>query len=437
MVRKRTDALPAAILPLLITGCLMPGAEPATQKAQAPSDAARSDAQVTDDREVAASPSERERLENLRLVEAFLERTRQDELDESPVDAPRVASRALEGVESGHGGAERRDRDRPQEANPNPVRIETPDTTPAQRDASQALANQHLEIEPHQPEAPRQAKPVVRGVSVRVAGAARGDDSDTRQAAPQVTNAPLDIRAGQAGPTLTELVDQLVDQLADQLAGTDDIDEQWRLSLIRLALGEDRAAAEVSENLSPEARRMLSTFVAAATAARRAARDPSMVSPIDLDAAGALHSAMRELADPVVDSIAFCRRVGSFGVFDEMDESAFTSGASTQTIVYCQVRNFTSVPTAEGQYRTLLGTQMRIMTADGGTVWEDEVAEIEDICRDRRSDFFIAKRITLPDTLEPGEHVLKVFVEDKLSGKGHEAARRFHIGGPGAKLAGS
>jgi hypothetical protein len=207
--------------------------------------------------------------------------------------------------------------------------------------------------------------------------------------------------------------------------------------MIRLALGEDQAAGEISENLSPEARRILSTFVQTAGAARRAARDPMMVASSDLDSAGALHATLKALADPVVESISFCRRVGTFGVYDEMAEEDFVAGRSTATIVYCEVRNVTSSPTADGQHRTLLGTQMRILTADGRTVWEEEVPEIEDLCRNRRTDFFLAKRIALPAELEPGEYVLKVFVEDKLSGKGHEGARRFHIGQPGAKLAGS
>ncbi len=98
-----------------------------------------------------------------------------------------------------------------------------------------------------------------------------------------------------------------------------------------------------------------------------------MVTSGDLDSTGALHSAMKDLSDPVVESITFCRRVATFGVYDEMAEADFVAGRSTPTIVYCEVRNLASSPTADGRHRTLVGTQMRIMTADGRTVWEEEV----------------------------------------------------------------
>ena len=54
-------------------------------------------------------------------------------------------------------------------------------------------------------------------------------------------------------------------------------------------------------------------------------------------------------------------------------------------------------------------------------MWHYEEPDIEDLCRQRRMDFFIAQRVALPPTLPAGEYVLKVLVEDKLSGRAHEA----------------
>ncbi len=431
MFRKRTEALLAAALPLVLSGCLSPFTKTTAHPSQRVVDQIELDSPTTGDRALVDAAAEMERLDNLARVEAFLERTREARVQDPPAQSDRLASHNADRRDVRRrvqGDALRSEADSARSNLAQPVErpARTSDESP-----QRVVANQHVELEAVVPDDPMPAKPVVKSVSIRSGEIDRGASEPVPD--PQVTNAPIDIRGTRTGPTLT----QLVDELADELVGTNDIDEQWRLTMIRLALGEDQAAGEISENLSPEARRILSTLVSAATAARRAARDPQMVAASDLESAGALHSAMMELADPVVESITFCRRVSTFGVYDEMPEADFVAGRSTPTIVYCEVRNLASSPTADGQHRTLVGTQMRIMTADGRTVWEEEVPEIEDLCRRRRADFFLAKRIALPSTLEPGEYVLKVFVEDKLSGKGHEGIHRFHIGSVGTKLAGS
>ena len=431
MFCKRTEALLAAALSLGLSGCLTPFARPADPPAQRVVDQVESESPTTDHLAIVDAAAEMERRDNLARVEAFLERTREAEVQHPSAQSDRLASRDLDRRDTQsqvRGDSLRREAD---PARSNPAEPVDRSARTHERSPERVVANQHVELEAVAPDDPMPAKPVVKSVFIRSGAIDRGRSEPVLD--PQVTNAPIDIRGARTGPTLT----QLVDELADRLVGTDDIDEQWRLTLIRLALGEDQAAGEISENLSLEARRILSTFVSAATAARRAARDPQMVAASDLESAGALHSAMMELADPVVESITFCRRVSTFGVYDEMDDADFVAGRSTPTIVYCEVRNLASSPTADGQHRTLVGTQMRIMTADGRTVWEEEVPEIEDLCRRRRGDFFLAKRIALPSTLQPGEYVLKVFVEDKLSGKGHEGVHRFRIGPVGTKLAGS
>ena len=68
-----------------------------------------------------------------------------------------------------------------------------------------------------------------------------------------------------------------------------------------------------------------------------------------------------------------------------------------------------------------------VLSADGKSMWQREEPEIKDICRQRRTDFFLAQRVTLPPTLPAGEYVLKVYVEDKLSGRASEATHPFTI----------
>jgi hypothetical protein len=220
-------------------------------------------------------------------------------------------------------------------------------------------------------------------------------------------------------------VDRVVAQLEKRAAQLPGIESEWPLRLIQMALGRDREAASISSALSPDARRVLAALIQVASAARGAAADSTTVGDDLLNKVDELKRSLTEKADPVVSSVSLCRKVVTFGVYDEMKNEEFVSGRTTQTIVYCEIRNFRSDETEDHKFRTVLATRLEVLSAAGTSVWQREEPAIEDVCRRRRSDFFLAQRITLPATLPAGEYVLKVFVEDKLAGKADEATRPF------------
>ena len=75
-------------------------------------------------------------------------------------------------------------------------------------------------------------------------------------------------------------------------------------------------------------------------------------------------------------------------------------------------------------------------SASGQSVWRHEEPEIVDVCRQQREDFFLAQMVTLPGTLGPGEYVLKVTVQDALSGKSNQAMLRFTLNSTSLAAAG-
>jgi hypothetical protein len=119
-----------------------------------------------------------------------------------------------------------------------------------------------------------------------------------------------------------------------------------------------------------------------------------------------------------------------------MMREEFVAGRSTSTIVYYEIRNLRSEETRDYQFRTLLATRLEMFTLDGKSVWRREEPEIEDLCRQRRTDFFVAQRIALPPAIPAGEYILKVYAEDKLSGMATEASHQFSIFSP-MSIAGS
>ncbi len=223
------------------------------------------------------------------------------------------------------------------------------------------------------------------------------------------------------------MVDRIISTLKTRAAGSNDFESEWRLRLVQLAFQPDAEAAEVSPDISQEARSLLTALIRAAVAVRRAMRNPLLVGEEALAGVNELREVLTRRADPVVTAVAFCRKVVTFGVYEEMAAGDFVAGRTIQTIVYSEIRNFQSDRTDDGKFRTRLATRLEVLTADGQSVWQHEEPEIADFCRRRRTDFFIAQRIALPPTLPAGDYVLKVMVEDKRSGRVSETSTPFVI----------
>ncbi len=353
-----------------------------------------------------------ERLANLAAVQDFLDRTaryalREDQDQHPPVPAEPNDDGTRPGIVDDQTSENR-------ETLASKMRAAV---APSSASGEKVVANASVELVDPQPIIPALALPVVKQVSIRSAPVV-SDDRDG-ESPRNTTNAPLSLGARGRAVTLEEIVADL----KQRAKNTSDLDAQWRLSLIQLALGRNTEAGNLSANLSPDTRRILTAFVEAGTAARSAARNPFMVGDHALGAVEGLREVLAELADPVISTIALCRQVVTFGVYERMAPEDFIAGRTTQTIVYCEVRNFSSEPTADGRYRTRLASRIELLTAsDGKSVWQLDEPKIEDICHQRRTDFFLAQRATLPPTLPAGEYVLKVGVEDKLSGKVGEAS---------------
>lgn len=296
----------------------------------------------------------------------------------------------------------------------------TQTTSPAP--ATQAFANAQVDLAAPAESAPVTplAIPVVHRVSVRTP--APPTNSTASEPVNATVNTPLRVH----GEVERNLFESVLAQLADE-ADNDDFEAQWRLRLAQLALGSQDAARTLPYELTGTERHILQGLVDVGLAVSRAARDPVHAAENALARIDELRTTLVGLADPTITTVAFCRRVVTFGVYEEMETTEFGAGQTVHTIVYCEIRNFTSELTEDERYRTLLGTRLEALTADGQSVWEHEEPDIEDLCRRRRTDFFLAQRIALPPTLPPGDYILKVLVEDHLGGKAHEASHPFSI----------
>lgn len=273
---------------------------------------------------------------------------------------------------------------------------------------------------------PSPAAPVVKSLSLRAPPTVLG--TAVEPARTNATNQPLDVHAGEADAS----PDRLLAVLESRARAGGGWDGEWSWRLGQLAFGASVAAEEVGPSLAPAERSLMAGVVGLVAAVPAAAKAPGPALETALTQAEALHRLLAERADPVLAAVALCRKVVTFGVFEEMAPDDLVAGRSTPSIVYCEIRNLSAERTAEGDYRTRLATRLELLTAAGESIWRHEEPEIVDTCRRRRTDFFIAQRITLPATLAAGEHVLKVTVEDLQSGRVNEALHRFTVAATGA-----
>ena len=115
---------------------------------------------------------------------------------------------------------------------------------------------------------------------------------------------------------------------------------------------------------------------------------------------------------------AFCNRVDAFGNITRYERDEFLPGE--KVLAYVEVRNFTSQPTADGQYRTQMKTTTEIYRGDGSTgeaglvmrkLGESKAYNAGSLL----NDYFNSYEIVLPSDLTLGPHILKLIVEDELS----------------------
>jgi len=356
------------------------------------------------------TPVEQEEA-GLAAVEEFLRRTEGYDQSSEEASAARTAA-----APSPPSDPLRRDTVRP------PVASQAP----SEPVPDEVVTNAQVTLQGGPIERPELTIPALQAVRVRPASV--DEAPDARPVPTTIANQPLAMESGRSGAPGT--TDQFLKLLQSQAAEKGDFDAEWRLRLVQLALNHPADPEEYSSKLSADARDLLAALVGAGHAVRAAARDPLDFGDEALRRVEGLREVLADRADPIVAVVAFCRTVVTFGVYEEMPDTSFIAGRSIRAIVYSEIENLRSELTPEGQYRTSLSTRIEVLTEDGAPVWEREEPEIVDVCRRRRSDFFVAQRITLPPTLAAGEYVLKVMVQDQLSGKAHESSLRFPIHSP-------
>jgi hypothetical protein len=255
-------------------------------------------------------------------------------------------------------------------------------------------------------------RPLPRLLSVQVLAGSKADVAQPALPPRPQSNQPLSTLTQTQRHALDELLEELRRQVAEH---PNDLERQLQLRMLHLIRGEPAAALEETPNADQDNLQLLRGLVQIIDGVQRI--------PAVGDAGPALgvvrefEQLLQERSDLVVPRVALCRQVRSFGDYQPIEPPVFTSGQDHPVIVYVEVANFLSAPTTDERFRTALNLQAEVLTPDGKQVWSKDAQAIEDISRNRRRDFFLAQVIRLPASLESGDYVLRVLVEDTLAAK--------------------
>ncbi len=126
---------------------------------------------------------------------------------------------------------------------------------------------------------------------------------------------------------------------------------------------------------------------------------------------------LKERAPLELKNVTFCHKIEGYGEYNTYQKDEFTPGQ--RVLIYAEIGNFHSELSAEGIYRTRLKSTLQVFSADS----PDEPVEVktypvtEDFCRNHRRDYFHSYVVDIPVRCARGSHVLKLVIEDELSGK--------------------
>ncbi|MCA9268596.1 MAG: hypothetical protein KDA41_09005, partial [Planctomycetales bacterium] len=148
---------------------------------------------------------------------------------------------------------------------------------------------------------------------------------------------------------------------------------------------------------------------------------------VELRDAGDRLAAISELQ---IKNLTFCTGAHSFGSYEtsvadgpwqHKDYRDRKFEAEQPVVMYFEVDSFaseqhTSREFPDGAWRTSLRGSYSIVDASGRPVEQRELKLRDDLCQNRRRDYFVAYKMWMPK-LNPGHYSLELLVEDALAGK--------------------
>ncbi|MBN1345268.1 MAG: hypothetical protein JXQ73_21425 [Phycisphaerae bacterium] len=317
---------------------------------------------------------------------------------------------------------------------PTPKVEPKPPTTPPGQTGFQVPAPPTIETKPAKSRRQQVAKapPTAANVTVKAPEKTKAAETPGKVAQP--------MRPAETTPLAKQDLKALIDEkLKEVAANPNDLEKQMVLRLLYLADNQPKnAVAEIPGTNAPIQAIIDRLMRVNITAYQSKGRDPAVAATKLLSNVEELREFLMKHADLDITTLKLCTKVDGFGVYEEVKSRRFPARPSAnrpnRAIVYCEVKNFTAVPTEDSRFRVLLAQKIKVLNKDGDTVFETADEDIPFVSHRRLEDFFLVQLLELPTNLPPGKYVLRTYIEDKLAAKAQEKELPFELTqSPGGK----
>ena len=222
-----------------------------------------------------------------------------------------------------------------------------------------------------------------------------------------------EVRELQSGGSSDAWEQRIVQRVHDY---PDDLEAQLNYELLEYLQERQVPDMATMASLAPEDHEVLSALMDGLSNFRNGIRaDSNMLLSEKIAPLVEMSDRLKEQAELTLPTVALCTSVSSFGSFTPVADAKFQAGRENEVIVYCEVQNFASRLNTQGLWETKLTMETVLYTEDGEPVWPDnpQAEPVDDVCRERRHDFFIRRKITLPANLSIQRYLLKISVTDE------------------------
>lgn len=310
---------------------------------------------------------------------------------------------------------------------------------PPPKDIAAAIAA-HVSLSPAdaQPSLPPPGTPLPDSASASASSNATGAVV-LNQAAPMPTIAP----AGAAEQPAAEAaaVDTLagrIEKAAKEAPG--DLSAQLDLQLLKFLKNDPVPSTDALNALQGEDREVLSAVLDGLSNFRNGVRkDNNLLMNRKIRPLTDMADRLRARSDLTITNPAICRSIKGWGVYEAITPLRLPAGVDNSPGLYYEIENFSPRLTADNMWETRMRQDVAIYDNRGGLVWQWMNEAVVDLCRNRRHDFFFARKVKTPIRLPQGAYILKISLTDPIAGRVAEtslALQMYVPNGPAAPQVG-
>ncbi len=125
-----------------------------------------------------------------------------------------------------------------------------------------------------------------------------------------------------------------------------------------------------------------------------------------------------------VRNVALCKEVTIWGNYREFEKYEFKP--DQEVLLYFEVENFAVSETPQG-YASEFVSSYEIFDPAGRRVAEQQLPVAQEVCKNRRRDYFVRYHLHVPKQLAAGEYTLQLTVEDQKGHKFGQGSVKFKV----------